>query len=136
MNIRPKEEKRHGEGTVARQFMDLGQSEKAEKDEISESSSAEGRSPAGNNTIVESMERRQINNSSSSNNETAVVVEDTRPDQGRPNHAGWLSNKVPKFNTSSKDVDQQAQETIGMIRKARVSVRARSEASMVINFNY
>ena len=139
---RPTEEKSHGEAIVARQFMDLGQAAKSEKDELSESSS-EGRfqevSGSSGNTIVESMESRKKN--STSGNETVPrnpsrkdlmdpgrnQREDTPKD--RP-HPGWLSNKVPKFNTS-RDVEQ-AQETMAMIRKARVSVRARSEASMVI----
>ncbi|XVF70717.1 hypothetical protein PTKIN_Ptkin11bG0185100 [Pterospermum kingtungense] len=127
----PVEEKRHGEGIVARQFMDLGQAAKEEKDEVSESSS-EGRfqelSGSPGNTIVESMERRQ--NNSTSKNETGPSDhqrEDTP--EGQPNPAGWLSNKVPKFN-ASRDVEE-AQETMGLIRKARVSVRARSEASMI-----
>ncbi|XP_022753920.1 probable WRKY transcription factor 31 [Durio zibethinus] len=138
---RPMEEKRHGEAIVARQFMDLGQAAKAKNDELSESSS-EGRfqelSGSPGNTIVESMERRQKN--STSRNET-VPSDSSRKDlmdpgrnqredtpEGRP-HPGWFSNKVPKFN-SSRDVEQ-AQETMAMIRKARVSVRARSEASMI-----
>jgi len=41
---------------------------------------------------------------------------------------GWLSNQVPRVN-SFKGVDDQASES--MIKKARVSVRARSEANMV-----
>ncbi|MBA0769866.1 hypothetical protein Gotri_018557 [Gossypium trilobum] len=39
---------------------------------------------------------------------------------------GWVANKVPRFN-SSKNVDQ----TEATMRKARVSVRARSEATMI-----
>ncbi|OMP04381.1 DNA-binding WRKY [Corchorus olitorius] len=119
------EEKRNDETIIARQFMDLGQAAKSEKDidQVSESSS-EGRfqeeSAGGSpgNAIVESMDRRQQKNNI---NET-IRKEDDQP--------GWLSpNKVPKFN-SSRDVEQ-AQETMAMIRKARVSVRARSEASMI-----
>ncbi|XWS27814.1 hypothetical protein CRYUN_Cryun25bG0012300 [Craigia yunnanensis] len=139
--IRPIEEKTHGQAIVARQFMDLGQSAKAEKDELSESYS-EGRfhelSGSPGNTIVESMERKQKN--STSRNET-VPSDPSRKDlmdSGRNQredtpegqlHPGWLSNKVPKFNTS-RDFEQ-AQETMAMIRKARVSVRARTEASMI-----
>ncbi|XVE80421.1 hypothetical protein DITRI_Ditri14bG0138300 [Diplodiscus trichospermus] len=138
------EDKRHGEAIVARQFMDLGQAAKSEKVELSESSS-EGKfqelsSGSPGNTIVESMERRQKNNTSRS--ETTVPSDSSRKDlmdpagrnqredilEGRP-HPGWLSNKVPKLNTSG-DVEH-AQETMAMIRKARVSVRARSEALMI-----
>lgn len=39
-----------------------------------------------------------------------------------------IPNKVPKFHSSSKDMDQAEEATI---KKARVSVRARSEASIV-----
>ncbi|XVF03823.1 hypothetical protein REPUB_Repub05bG0025800 [Reevesia pubescens] len=135
----PTEEKSHGEAIVARQFMDLGQAGKAEKDEISESSS-EGRfqelSGSPGNNIVESMEKRQKNSSrnetvpsDSSKKDLMDLGRNQREDnpEGRP-HPGW-SNEVPKFN-SSRDVEQ-AQETMAMIRKARVSVRARSEASMI-----
>ncbi|KAK2387163.1 putative WRKY transcription factor [Trifolium repens] len=41
---------------------------------------------------------------------------------------GWLSNNVPRLN-SFKGVDDQGTES--MIKKARVSVRARSEATMI-----
>ncbi|XP_061342209.1 WRKY transcription factor 6-like [Gastrolobium bilobum] len=40
---------------------------------------------------------------------------------------GWISNEVPRLS-SFKD---QASETMSMIKKARVSVRARSESSMI-----
>ncbi|MBA0606683.1 hypothetical protein Godav_019115 [Gossypium davidsonii] len=122
---RPIEEKTHGEGMAARQFMDLVQTEtKAENDELSESSSedrCQELSGSPGNTIVESMERRQKNNTSRNQREDTP--------EGLPHPAGWLSNKGPKFNTS-KD-NEQAQQTMAMIRKARVSVRARSEASMI-----
>lgn len=42
---------------------------------------------------------------------------------------GWVSNKVPKLNSAEKSIDQSAAEAT--MRKARVSVRARSEAPMV-----
>lgn len=45
-----------------------------------------------------------------------------------PDQQGWAPNKLPRFN-SPKDVDQ----TEATMRKARVSVRARSEAAMVRN---
>ncbi|CAA3014564.1 probable WRKY transcription factor 31 [Olea europaea subsp. europaea] len=45
------------------------------------------------------------------------------------NFQEWIpNNKVPKFHSSSKDTDQAAEATI---KKARVSVRARSEASII-----
>ncbi|XP_022717669.1 WRKY transcription factor 42-like [Durio zibethinus] len=135
------EEKRHGVAIVARQFMDLGQAAKAEKDELSESSS-EGRfqelsGPPGN-SIIESMERRQKNSGKNEIIPRDIPSRKDLMDPGRNqredtpegrSHQGWLSHKVAKFNTS-RDVEK-AQETTAMIRKARVSVRARSEASMI-----
>ncbi|CAI9773429.1 unnamed protein product [Fraxinus pennsylvanica] len=44
------------------------------------------------------------------------------------NFQEWIPNKVPKFNSSSKDTDQAAEATM---KKARVSVRARSEAPII-----
>ncbi|XVE50696.1 hypothetical protein DITRI_Ditri01bG0184000 [Diplodiscus trichospermus] len=135
---RQAEEKIHVETIVSRQFMDLGQAAKAENDDLSESSS-EGRfrefSGSHGKAIVESMERREKNSSGgeidSSRKGFMESGRDQREDMifdGRP-HPGWLPNKVPKFN-ASRDVEQ-AQETMAMIRKARVLVRARSEASMI-----
>ncbi|KAL4273836.1 hypothetical protein GQ457_13G002080 [Hibiscus cannabinus] len=110
------EDKTHGGGIVARQFMDLGEAAKAE---ISESSS-EDRSPelsgSPTNTIVESMERREKNST-------------TTPEGLIPHPPGWLPSKAPKLITTMDN--EQAQQTMAMIRKARVSVRARSEASMI-----
>ncbi|KAE8725476.1 Aspartic proteinase A1 [Hibiscus syriacus] len=115
---KPMEDKTHGEGIVARQFMDLGQPAKAGKDEGSESLS-EDRSPelsgSAGNTIVESMERREKKSTTT---------------EGLPHPHGWSPNKAPKFNNTSKD-NEEAQQTMAMIRRARVSVRARSEASMI-----
>lgn len=49
--------------------------------------------------------------------------------QGDDANPGWISNEVTRLG-SFRDVDQ-ASETMSMIKKARVSVRARSENSMV-----
>lgn len=134
----------------ARQFMDLGQAGIAEKDEVSiQSSSEETRSR--DFSIVESMASQKIksNNVNNTNNEiVAIDLEKSDSDHlhqrivGRELEnsqaqstqvAGILSgsnnNKVPRFN-SSRDVEQ-ASQTMSMIRKARVSVRARSDAAMV-----
>lgn len=46
-----------------------------------------------------------------------------------PESESWAPNKVPKL-VAAKAVDQATEATM---RKARVSVRARSEAPMVIN---
>ncbi|KAA0040233.1 putative WRKY transcription factor 31 [Cucumis melo var. makuwa] len=98
---------------VPRQFMDLGLATNMENDEASMSSS-EGRSG----------ER-----SRSPGNTGEVASKRHSPDQS----SNWGSNnnnnnKVPKFSSSSgKEVDQ----TEATMRKARVSVRARSEAPMI-----
>ncbi|CAN1149505.1 WRKY transcription factor 42 [Linum perenne] len=47
---------------------------------------------------------------------------------------GWTPNKVPKFeasSSSSAEAEERKAETLSMIKKARVSVRARSEAAMM-----
>ncbi|CAI0379449.1 unnamed protein product [Linum tenue] len=47
---------------------------------------------------------------------------------------GWAANKIPKFDNSSQssaDAEERRAETLSMIKKARVSVRARSEATMM-----
>ncbi|GMJ10302.1 hypothetical protein like AT1G62300 [Hibiscus trionum] len=113
---RPMEDKTHGGGIVARQFMDLGEATKAEISESSSEDRAPELSGSTGNTIVESMERSEKNSN-------------TNIPEGLPHPPGWLPNKAPKLNTSMDN--EQAQQTMAMIRKARVSVRARSEASMI-----
>ncbi|KAJ1441330.1 WRKY domain [Sesbania bispinosa] len=44
---------------------------------------------------------------------------------------GSLSNEVTRLSSSFRDNVDQASETMSMIKKARVSVRARSESSMI-----
>lgn len=48
--------------------------------------------------------------------------------ENTPDSDTWVSNKIPKLNTT-KNIEQANDPTM---RKARVSVRARSEAPMVI----
>ncbi|XP_057977430.1 probable WRKY transcription factor 31 [Malania oleifera] len=43
----------------------------------------------------------------------------------------WLPNKVQRFNNPAGDANQATADQIRMMRKARVSVRARSEAAMI-----
>lgn len=50
--------------------------------------------------------------------------------ENTPDSDAWVSNKVPKL----KDAKIIEQTNDSAMRKARVSVRARSEASMVIKF--
>ncbi|GAV73784.1 WRKY domain-containing protein [Cephalotus follicularis] len=121
----PNKEKRNGGGgqVVPRQFMDLGLAATAETDDPSLSSS-EGRSHGRsgsplNNAEVES---KEFAVKKSGNIDEGIVREDIQ-DQGSQ---GWGPNKVPRFN-SSKNVDQ----TEATMKKARVSVRARSESPMI-----
>lgn len=114
------EKVRHGGGggnnnsnkLVPRQFMDLGLATNTDTDEPSMSSS-EGRSG----------ER------SRSPGTTGEVASSKRhsPDQG----SNWGSSKVPKFSSSSSSSGKDVDQTEATMRKARVSVRARSEAPMV-----
>lgn len=120
------EERKHeavGAPVVPRQFMDLGPGAIAETDEVSHSSSEDktiSGSPRNNNNNVK-------------NNE--IVLHDSERDGKRVGRdespesesQGWVPNKAPKLSPS-KPVDQSTEATM---RKARVSVRARSEAPMI-----
>ncbi|KAK2970764.1 hypothetical protein RJ640_015913 [Escallonia rubra] len=101
---------------VPRQFMDLGLAPTAEHDEHSLSSSDEQRSRSPINNVEAA--------SKEYSNSGGVGGEDS-PDQGSQ---VWGSNKVPRLSPTAKNVDQATEATI---RKARVSVRARSEAPMI-----
>lgn len=120
------EERKHeavGAPVVPRQFMDLGPGAIAETDEVSHSSS-EDRTISGS---------PRNNNNNVKNNE--IVLHDSERDGKRVGRdespesesQGWVPNKAPKLSPS-KPVDQSTEATM---RKARVSVRARSEAPMV-----
>ncbi|XP_031284552.1 probable WRKY transcription factor 31 [Pistacia vera] len=132
-NLQSPEMVKRNEGvTVAKQFMDLGQAEK-DNHELVQSSSENTRSQefpiSPENIIVESMKTPKINNNS--NEIVALDRLDNREESSERAHtSGWISNKVPKFN-SSRDVEHASETMTSMIRKARVSVRARSEAAMI-----
>ena len=132
----------------SRQFMGTGR----EKDNEVSHSSLEGRSQncaSGSplNEIVESMDCKSTNTTGLINKGSADS-DDHDQDQGRreqvnPGRA-WVPNKVGRFSSGASPStcrddnnvdheDPQASETMSMIRKARVSVRARSDASMVSN---
>ncbi|CAN0914457.1 WRKY transcription factor 6 [Linum grandiflorum] len=130
-----------GGAVVPRQFMDLGLASSAigaggttgDTDDLSLSSS-EGRSrdrsrspTAANNNNDEASAAAAADGDS----KKAMVEREESPDQGGGGSGGWAgaaSNKVARFNGSpNKSVDQ----TEATIRKARVSVRARSEAPMI-----
>lgn len=134
MTAKSSEEKKHE--MVPRQFMDLGPS--AETDEISNSSSEERTrsitpqnhfevASTKNNGKLEAVPYDQEN---SSLREGKRISGDESPES---ESQGWNPNKVQKLNPASsanKAIEQSAEATM---RKARVSVRARSEAPMVCN---
>lgn len=122
---------------VPRQFMDLGPAATGETDEPSQSSS-EGRSlersgsPHNNVEVVsKDLNLRNSNDEIVAYDQERLNVKEGSPDQTSQD---WTSNKVPKLaNSKNGAADQSAAEAT--MRKARVSVRARSEAPMV-SINY
>ncbi|EEF32481.1 probable WRKY transcription factor 31 [Ricinus communis] len=117
--------------TVARQFLDLGKAEIVElkNDHRNSQSTTEERSGdcSISPNIVESME---INDKSPTHISNPINGNADYQSSEAAFH-GWVPNKVPKF-ISSKDVNhEQKEETMSMIRKARVSVRAISDASTI-----
>lgn len=121
------EEKKHD--VVPRQFMDLGPS-----DEISHSSSDE-RTRSGspqNNTEVASVKNNGKLEIDPYDQETSSLRDVKRnggEESPESESHGWNNaNKVQKLNSANKGIDQSTEATM---RKARVSVRARSEAPMV-----
>ncbi|XP_027351176.1 probable WRKY transcription factor 31 [Abrus precatorius] len=121
------EEKIHGvgEGKVPKQFLDIGPSGTAEvDDQVSDSSSEErtrSSTPQNNNTEVGTRDCVR-NNTNNSKNESG------REESLDSESQGWAPNKLQKLNPSSS-MDQSTAEAT--MRKARVSVRARSEAPMI-----
>ncbi|KAA8515529.1 hypothetical protein F0562_018860 [Nyssa sinensis] len=132
------EEKKHQAGgpVVPRQFMELGPSGTTETDEPSHSSSEE-RTQSGspqNNIEVASKEFSLSKNGN--RNEIAPHHDQDKTNfrdgkgigrEESPELESWVPNKAPKLNTP-KPIDQATEATM---RKARVSVRARSEAPMI-----
>ncbi|XP_052179282.1 probable WRKY transcription factor 31 [Diospyros lotus] len=101
---------------VPRQFMDLGLAATAEADEHSPTLS-EGRSP--------DRPRSPATNVEAASKEFFDHGREDSQENGSGH--GWGPGKVPRLNPP-KNVDQAAEATM---RKARVSVRARSEAPMI-----
>ncbi|CAD5194128.1 probable WRKY transcription factor 31 [Musa acuminata AAA Group] len=109
----------HGGVLVPRQFMDLGPA--AEADEPSHSSTASRDQPSSPPDNVEvGSKDRQLHKQIARPDRAKSSREDS-PDQG------WNPSKDPKLSPSKST--EQVQEAI--MRKARVSVRARSEAPMI-----
>ncbi|KAH8512288.1 hypothetical protein H0E87_009499 [Populus deltoides] len=132
VDAKSSEEKKHE--MVPRQFMDLGPS--AETDEISNSSSEE------RTRSVTPQNHFDTANSTKNNGKLEMVPHDQENSSFRDGKRiggdespesesqGWNPNKVQKLNPASsanKAIEQSAEATM---RKARVSVRARSEAPM------
>lgn len=123
------DEKRRKGSMVPRQFIEMGLGEKGEPNsqQFPEGKLGESKS------MVDLLDHQDhYNNKMDGANNKAR--RDNAIDERADNHEaiipGWLSNKVPKLSSSKRDVDQTS-ETLSMIKKARVSVRARSESSMV-----
>lgn len=120
--------KNKNNGMVPRQFMDLGLVAAAaagDTDDLSLSTSEGGRS--------RDRSRSPGNNVENNNEDGALVFDQDKKGFARgADHRedspgqGWASNKVARLN-SAKTIDQ----TEATIRKARVSVRARSEDAMI-----
>lgn len=106
--------KEKGGGMVPRQFLELGPGNDDQSNSISEERTVSG-SPHNNLEVPRSNKR---------------VGRDESPES-----ESWApGQKAPRLNPSgaAKPVDQSIEATM---RKARVSVRARSEAPMVIIFS-
>ncbi|XP_030518505.1 probable WRKY transcription factor 31 isoform X2 [Rhodamnia argentea] len=117
---------------VPRQFLDLGP---ASADEISNSSSEErtrdgSRSPLHNVEVASSavVHNSKVDQDSSGTRDGGKrSVRNESPDDSETQ--GWAPSKAPKLDAAARtSIDQSAEATM---RKARVSVRARSEAPMI-----
>lgn len=116
---------------IPRPFLDIGF---GEKDIETSQQSSEGKVVVGESKGSSMVHELECSNKIRKICSSGDVVHELDPqDHERPaapnnNKAfpGWLSNQVP---IRDNNVDDQASES--MIKKARVSVRARSESSMV-----
>ncbi|KAE9594700.1 hypothetical protein Lal_00043100 [Lupinus albus] len=121
------EEKKHGIGgeLVQRQFLDLGPSGTvAEVDDHVSNSSSDERTRSStpqNNKIEAGVTRNYVRNTNGKN-------ELAREESPGSESQGWGPNKLQKLNAPNV-MDQSNIEAT--MRKARVSVRARSEAPMI-----
>ncbi|KAK1274693.1 WRKY transcription factor 6 [Acorus gramineus] len=125
---------KHEAGIVPRQFMDLGPSSTAtvaESDEPSQSSGGGGKSEDRSATPNQSAEAASAEQRSKNGNDGSP---DRGDSQGWTPGKGQLSSAVAATTDVSKSVDQSSASAAvaaeATMRKARVSVRARSEAPM------
>ncbi|KAK1298261.1 WRKY transcription factor 6 [Acorus calamus] len=128
---------KHEAGIVPRQFMDLGLSSAAtvaESDEPSQSSGGGGKSEGRSRTPNQSAEAASAEQRSKNGNDASP---DRGDSQGWTPGQGQLSSSAVAATTTdvSKSVDQSSSSAAvaaeATMRKARVSVRARSEAPMI-----
>ncbi|KAM7525248.1 hypothetical protein LguiA_015150 [Lonicera macranthoides] len=112
-----------------RQFIDLGPSRAPETDEASNNTTSEERTQSGSPiNAAQLVNNRYTNETIGSEKEKASLRDDKRiAREESPESESWAPNKVPKL-VAAKAVDQATEATM---RKARVSVRARSEAPMI-----
>jgi len=106
---------------IPRQFLDLGPSSNNDTDEMTSQTLSDDE-----RTLDGSPRTKEGNGSY----EHAKAGSHGREDS--PEDADWVPNKAPKLNTprgNNSPIEQAAAEAT--MRKARVSVRARSEAPMV-----
>lgn len=122
LGVQPKPEseknKEDDHQTVPRQYLERGRKDQGEHEPLDETSSEE-RTVDDKNEGDHGRGKRDMSQDSE--------------DQG------WVANKLAKLSPSSKPsgMDQVIGSTAeAMMRKARVSVRARSEASMVSTFGF
>ncbi|XP_018849815.1 probable WRKY transcription factor 31 [Juglans regia] len=119
------EEKKPEDGVVVpRQFMDLGPGTIAETNEVSQSSS-EDRTISASPRNMNSTGKDEVVSFDKGRDGKRLGRDQESPESETQ---GWVPNKVSKSNTSTP-VDQPTAEAT--MRKARVSVRARSEAPMI-----
>lgn len=121
-------EEKKGQPVAPRRFIDLGLGvNTADNTDEPSLSSSEGRSrDLGGSPVNGNSNNNEESNVLFGQNKKEFVKRDDSPDRC------YGPNKVPKFSSSPKNVDQ----TEATMRKARVSVRARSEAPMVIDIYY
>lgn len=122
---RPEEKIQEAVGSVVpRQFMELGPSATTETDDQpSNTTSSEERTHSGSphnhkNEMVPFVHHQD-------NKAKGIGREES------PESEGWVPNKAPKLSNGSSKTSIDQATTEATMRKARVSVRARSEAPMV-----
>lgn len=135
------EENKRRYAAGAKPFMDIGQPAPIAGEKNYEVSHSSG-SPR--NEIVESMDCKSIIKPPNIREIGRKELLEHDDQEESPEHqqdqlatgSRWVPNKVARFgstttNTTTSRDEEQASETMSMIRKARVSVRAISDASMI-----